>query len=300
MDIKKYEVFLAVVDRGSFIKAAADLGYTQSGITYMMNSLEKECGFPLLQRSNKGVMLTLEGESVLPEIRQLVQLNRRLEQDFSEVKGEISGKIRVGCFPTIVCSIMPKVIRLFREKYPNITLDLVEENSVGVLTEWLKSGFIDVAFFSRQRHYDYDWFPVKSDHYVVIVPKSSPLAEYDVIPAKLLTDASFFVYRGSDGIDADVMQYFKQNQIDIMPKFTSISDYAVLYMIEEGLGVGMIPSMLTQISQAKFPGVVIRPLDPPAPRELGLAVGNYQNATTTVHRFITAVQQGMEDGLFEI
>ena len=72
MDIKKYEVLLAVVDKGSFIKAASELGYTQSGITYMMNSLEKECGFPLLQRSNKGVILTLEGERQLPEIRQLV------------------------------------------------------------------------------------------------------------------------------------------------------------------------------------------------------------------------------------
>lgn len=79
LDIKKYEVLLAVVDRGSFIKAASDLGYTQSGITYMMNSLEKECGFPLLSRSNKGVALTLEGERLLPEIRQLVQLNKRLE-----------------------------------------------------------------------------------------------------------------------------------------------------------------------------------------------------------------------------
>ena len=51
MDIRKYEVFLAVVDRGSFIKAANDLGYTQLGITHMMNSMENECGFPLLMRS---------------------------------------------------------------------------------------------------------------------------------------------------------------------------------------------------------------------------------------------------------
>ena len=82
MDIKKYEVLLAVVDKGSFIKAAADLGYTQSGITYMMNSLEKECGFPLLQRSNKGVMLTLEGERLIPVIRRLVNINLELEEEF--------------------------------------------------------------------------------------------------------------------------------------------------------------------------------------------------------------------------
>ena len=47
MDIKKYEVLLAVIDKGSFIKAASDLGYTQSGITYMMNSLEKRMRIPI-------------------------------------------------------------------------------------------------------------------------------------------------------------------------------------------------------------------------------------------------------------
>lgn len=295
MDIKKYEVLLAVVDRGSFIKAASDLGYTQSGITYMMNSLEKECGFTLLQRSNKGVVLTLEGERLLPEIRQLVQLNKRLEQDFSEVKGQITGKVRIGCFPTIVCAIMPRIMRLFRDKFPQIQLDLVEENSVGVLTEWLESGFIDVAFISHQPRYDYDWFPVKEDRYVVVFPNDSPLAAYDVIPAEKLKGTPLFVYRGSDGVDADVANYFKKNHVELMPNFTSSSDYAVLYMIEEKLGIGMIPELLTYISKEKFPTITTRPLDPPAQREIGLAVKNYDTATPAVHRFIKTVWQSLTE-----
>lgn len=296
MDIKKYEVLLAVVDKGSFIKAASELGYTQSGITYMMNSLEKECGFPLLQRSNKGVILTLEGERLLPEIRQLVQLNKRLEQDFSEVKGQIAGKVRIGCFPTIVCAVMPRIMRIFRDKYPQIQLDLVEENSVGVLEEWLESGFIDVAFFSRQPRYEYDWFPVKEDRYVVVMSKESPLTAYDVIKPNQLEGQPFFMYRRSDGIDADVASYFKKNKADLMPTFTSSSDYAVLYMIEENLGIGMIPELLTLYSEEKFPTITTRPLDPPAQREIGLAVNHYDTAVPAVQRFVQTVQKSVSNG----
>lgn len=300
MDIKKYEVLLAVVDKGSFIKAASDLGYTQSGITYMMNSLEKECGFPLLSRSNKGVALTLEGERLLPEIRQLVQLNKRLEQDFTEVKGTVEGKVRIGCFPTIVCAIMPKIMRLFRELYPKIQLDLVEENSSGILTEWLDSGFIDIAFLSKQPQYEYDWIPLREDRYVIVMPKDSPLAAYDIIPAKELEGHPFFMYHGVDGMDAEVASYFRKHDVHLMPTFTSSSDYAVLYMIEENLGVGMIPELLIHVSKDKFPTLTTRELDPPAKRSLGLAVRGYSTAIPAVQCFIKTIQRAVDDGSLSI
>lgn len=159
MDIKKYEVLLAVVDKGSFIKAATELGYTQSGITYMMNSLEKECGFPLLQRSNKGITLTLEGEQIIPAIRKLVAMNQELEETFDAVKGLATGQVRIGCYPTLACAVMPQIMQIFRRMYPQIHLDLVEENSVRILEDWMASGMIDVAFISKQPEQTYDWFP---------------------------------------------------------------------------------------------------------------------------------------------
>ena len=72
LDIKKYEVLLSTLDKGCFAKACEDLGYTQPAITHMMKSMEREIGFPLLKRSNKGIQLTSEGREVLPLIRELV------------------------------------------------------------------------------------------------------------------------------------------------------------------------------------------------------------------------------------
>lgn len=127
MDIKKYEVLLNVIDRGSLVRACEDSGYTQSGITHMMNSLEQEVGFPILLRTNKGVQITPAGEQVLSAIRELVHMNERLEQEFNLIRGLETGKLRIGCYPTVACSWMPKLLRVFRERYPNIQIELIED-----------------------------------------------------------------------------------------------------------------------------------------------------------------------------
>ena len=90
MESKKLEALLMAVDLGSFTKAAEVLGYTQSGLTHMMNSLEKEVGFTLLERGRSGVRLTEEGERIAPAVREFLQANARLdsviEQHLTTVK----------------------------------------------------------------------------------------------------------------------------------------------------------------------------------------------------------------------
>ena len=80
MESKKLEALLMAVDLGSFTKAAEVLGYTQSGLTHMMNSLEKEVGFTLLERGRSGVRLTEEGERIAPAVREFLQANARLDR----------------------------------------------------------------------------------------------------------------------------------------------------------------------------------------------------------------------------
>lgn len=81
MDLKKLEVLLRAADNGSFVKTAQDLMYTQSGITHIINNMEKELGFPLFIRTNKGVVCTEEAKRILPLVRQLRNVNEALQQE---------------------------------------------------------------------------------------------------------------------------------------------------------------------------------------------------------------------------
>ncbi|MBQ5682911.1 MAG: LysR family transcriptional regulator, partial [Peptococcaceae bacterium] len=87
MDLHKLEVFLTVAEYLNFTRAGEDLGYTQSGITHMMKSLEKEIGFPLFIKNHHGVTLTQEAENLLPSIRSLLAANESLNQEISFLKG---------------------------------------------------------------------------------------------------------------------------------------------------------------------------------------------------------------------
>jgi DNA-binding transcriptional LysR family regulator len=81
LSINKYEIFLKVVELGSLTKAADVLGFTQSGISHTISSLEMEFGFTLLIRNRSGVKLTVNGEQVLQPIREILKWNEKLKQE---------------------------------------------------------------------------------------------------------------------------------------------------------------------------------------------------------------------------
>ena len=79
MEAVKCEAFLAAAEQGSLTAAAGLLGYTQSGVTRMIGTLEEELGFPLFLRSKKGVQLTENGKLMLPLLREIVRAHRNAE-----------------------------------------------------------------------------------------------------------------------------------------------------------------------------------------------------------------------------
>ena len=91
MDMVKYEIFLDIIERGSYSKACEDLGYSLSGISKMMKSMEEEIDIPLITRTNKGISLTPDGEKVLPLIRQLINYKEVIEEEFALIRGVETG-----------------------------------------------------------------------------------------------------------------------------------------------------------------------------------------------------------------
>ena len=121
MESKKLEALLMAVDLGSFTKAAEVLGYTQSGLTHMMNSLEKEVGFTLLERGRSGVRLTEEGERIAPAVREFLQANARLDSVIEQVASSRTEIIRVSAYASIAMHWLPELIEQFRRRYSGVS-----------------------------------------------------------------------------------------------------------------------------------------------------------------------------------
>ena len=290
LDIKKYEVLLNVIDQGNLTKASEDLGYTQPAITHMMKGIEREIGVPVLKRSNKGIQLTSEGEDILPLIRELVKANERLNQRCDMLRGLETGRIRIGCFPTVACAWMPKILGRFEKQYPNIQIELLEENSLGRQEEWLSTGGVDICFFSRQPGRTYKWFPMMEDPFYAILPARHPLTAYDRVPVGELQDQTFLACKSKDGLDTDIDRYLRQNHVSVQLKFTSSQDYTIVFMVREGLGISLLPwLMINSVFQTRPMDFVARPLDPPAFRSIGMAVRSDDEISPAMDRFIKCV-----------
>ncbi|RHV89712.1 LysR family transcriptional regulator [Clostridium sp. OF09-36] len=104
MDAKKLEILMTAVDLGSFSRASEVVGYTQSGLTHLVNSLEREIGFPLIIRSHNGIALTEEGRELMPAIRQFLQANANLENQIQSITEKQTETIRIALTPALPCS----------------------------------------------------------------------------------------------------------------------------------------------------------------------------------------------------
>lgn len=111
MDIKKFKLFADVAETGNFTKSGDRLGYTQSGVSHILKSLEEEMGFPLFVRSNQGVKLTKNAQKILPLVRPILAMYESLEQTVNEIHGVESGSLTIATFQSISISWLPSIFR---------------------------------------------------------------------------------------------------------------------------------------------------------------------------------------------
>ena len=125
MDDKRLRALLTAVQCGSFGKATAQLGYTQSAMTHMVNKLEAELGCTLLTRSSHGVRLSEEGEHLLPYIQDYLRASEALRRE-AAAQGEAHNRVlRIGCFASIARARLPALLQKFRKLHPEIKIDVL-------------------------------------------------------------------------------------------------------------------------------------------------------------------------------
>lgn len=290
MDMVKYEIFLDIIERGSYSKACEDLGYSLSGISKMMKSMEEEIDIPLITRTNKGISLTPDGEKVLPLIRQLINYKEVIEEEFALIRGVETGKIRIGCFHTVSFAWISTLIAIFKDNHPNIAIEVIEENGIKNLEQWLNQGIIDIGVFSKQPYHNYDWAGVREDHYVALFHKEHRLAALEQVPVKQLFDEDLVLFKSHEGIDQDVVKVMEYVEMDKVPKYTSNSDFTVIRLTEQLGFVALIPELIAKIA-VNFFDVTYRPIDVNVSRELGFAVRDVKRVSPAVRQLLKYVKE---------
>lgn len=283
MELRYLQTFLTVVAAGSFYRAAQQLNYTRSTVTFQMQQLERELGFPLFERRGKRMCLTREGEAVRPLAEQMLGDYRRM----LAIGEPERGKLRVAVAESLLVYRLQPVIRRFREELPGVELEIHTAPCNG-MSRLLLRGEADLAV-----------------HYAVEAEDDSlcgkQLAEYPLVffGAAGLTEAErdfstpgqrknvSFLDMETDGFYRKTLNgALKTRDITLPEGIILGSVSAILQCAEDGLGVAVLPAFAVEKGLREG---ALREIDLPlSPGSVAVRCSRYRNrwVTPAMRRFL--------------
>ena len=279
-NLLKYLAFVKTVEYGSFTHASEALHYSQSGISRMIADLEKEWSLTLLERSRTGVRLTSDGAALLPYAKNLCAEYQKLQMQVDDLHGVQTGLIRIGTFSSVATHWLPNIIKAFQKDYPGIDYELL----LGDYTEieaWIAEGRVDCGFLRLPTRPEFEAIPLQQDRLMAILPEDHPLAALDKVPLAALCREPFMLLE--KGAKAEIAAVFERSHLQPQVRFTTWDDYAIMSMVESGLGLSILPELILR----RIPyHIAIRELDVPAYRTIAFVLRDRKSAFLAVKRFI--------------
>jgi DNA-binding transcriptional LysR family regulator len=147
-DLHKWRAFVAIGELGSLTRAALFLDSNQSILSRQLNALERECGGRLFNRTGRGVELTEVGARLFPRVKALLSNAKELEDDIRREAHEPTGRVTLGCLPSISQHLVGRLYAEVRARHPAVNLKILE-GSNGQVEEWLVDARVDIAILYR-------------------------------------------------------------------------------------------------------------------------------------------------------
>ena len=262
--MSSYDIFLKVADLGSVTKAAAALGYTQTGASHAIAKLERQAGFPLFIRGSGGMTLTPEGRALLEPARELVNASHALEQAMSAIRGTVEGTLRLGSFTSVSTKWLPRIVSEFQRLHPQAKFE-IWTGDYDEITGRLLEGRIDCGFLSLPVSPALEFRPLCEDPMLAVLPPSHPLAGKDAVTLD------------------DIRQVLDLERHEVEIRYVLNDDLSTLAMVNGGFGVSVMPRLIIESCGIEL---TTRPLDPPACRVIGIATPRGRRPTSLADAFI--------------
>ena len=283
METTKIKALMAALESGSLMKAADVLGYTSSGLTHMMNSLELHV--TLLVRSPAGVTPTEECRQLMPAFEKLVQDEERLNGDLELLSQQKKRLLRLGIFSSTSRNMVPQIIKEYTALHPDTAFQLQVGGKEDVAA-WLSAEQVDAAVCSRVNGPKFSFVPIMRDRYYAVLPTSNPKARCDSMTVEDMRDETFII--SSFGTDFDFENELASRGVHVKTMKMPVDDPAILSLVSCGLGVSILSELLVEGSEAE---VALIPLEPREERELGIALYNNPHPDKYLRDFIAMTKK---------
>lgn len=286
MSITKYEIFEKVASVGNITKAAVALSCTQSGVSRSIAALEEELGLILFERGRNGAKLTEAGECLLPKIRAFLKAEAGIRRAAAGLRGEISGVVCIGAFTSVAVHWLPGILKEFEQSYPNVRVEMLNGDYHDISC-WLRKGSIDIGFITLPCEVeDCSTIPLAEDRLLAILPQGHRLSKLQCCPLSELAKEDFISLM--ENSDHDARRALDAAGVKANVKYITKDDYAIIAMVEQGLGVSIMPELLLK---GRTDNLCAVELDKKMSRTISLAIPSSSGENTSVSQFAEHIRR---------
>jgi DNA-binding transcriptional LysR family regulator len=242
MNIRQLECFVAVVDEGSFTRAARRVGITQPSLSQHIRTLEEELHGAVLDRRARRISLTPAGRSLLPEARAAVRAVERGWQGARAALALESGELEVATVLSMAVGLLPRFIRGWHERHPHVSIRLHEFRHRRLLEDAVEQGVADFAVGPRPlRGWDGPLETVTWEEFVVVVPRSDPVADRADVSLRELADREWVLYHHDHGLAGIVEEVCRHAGFSPRGTVRTSQAEAAARFASAGLGPALVP-----------------------------------------------------------
>jgi DNA-binding transcriptional LysR family regulator len=273
VELAQLEAFLQVAHHRSFSRAAEALFLTQPSVTARIQSLEREIGERLFERTGRSVILTDAGRAFMPHAQRALTAVQEGTDAIDAVRHGDVGSIRIGASSTIATYVLPPVFQRFRSERPRVHIHL-STGSTEEIIEKLLAGEIHVAITRLTQHPEVESIHLFNDDLALVAPPDHPLSKKGRVTVAEAGREPFLFFERSSTYHGLIYSMFLRAGIVPESPMELDSMETTKHMVEAGLGIAILPlaSVEREIGQGTLVRVDIRDMEQPAQREVGVHI----------------------------
>jgi DNA-binding transcriptional LysR family regulator len=265
MTLRQLQYLVAVVDEGSFARAAPALFVSQPTLSQQVRALEDEIGGPLLERLARGVRPTPAGEALLPAARAALAATERARRSARMVLGLEAGELEIATVGTVALGLLPPVLRRWRRRHRGRAVRIHEHRDARTLARAVAEGSADLGIGPRAEEWSGPLESLGWEELVLILPPGDPLRRGDEpVPLAALAEREWVLFEREHALAELTERLCAAEGFTPRAAVRSAQIAGVAALAAAGLGPALLPANI--VSPALRSSV--RSLDPPRAREL--------------------------------
>jgi LysR family hydrogen peroxide-inducible transcriptional activator len=271
ISLKQLRYFEAVARTRHFGKAAEQCAVTQPALSMQIQDLEKTLGVQLLERSRNGVMLTEAGREIAGRANRILADTRDIVDFARRQGGVLSGPLHLGIIPSVAPYVLPGVLPLIREKFPDLDLHLRETQTHHLVEELLDGGLDLLLLALPVENPEVETITLFNDRFLLAMPKSRQISNRIRATPELLQQDRLLLLEEGHCLRDQALSYCSLRRVDNIDTFGASNLSTIVQMVAGGLGMTLLPELSIKLECRQGDIRLMRFTDPQPRRVIGLA-----------------------------